>query len=113
MEIISRQIANAHTIFNVAMTIIWIPLLKVMEKIVTNLVKDEKKEKILQLDNIENLLNYRLLNEPEAALLLLQSKVENVLKFASMSKEKVLENKIEDKQEFLMTLCSFKEKEKN
>ncbi len=100
VEIISRQIANAHTIFNVAMTIIWIPLLKVMEKIVTNLVKDEKKEKILQLNDIENLLNYRLLNEPEAALLLLQSKVENVLKFASMSKEKVLEDKIEDEQEF-------------
>ena len=32
---------------DVAMTIIWIPLLKVMEKNVTNLVKDEKKEKIL------------------------------------------------------------------
>ena len=32
---------------DVAMTIIWIPLLTVMEKNVTNLVKDEKKEKIL------------------------------------------------------------------
>ena len=32
---------------DVAMTIIWIPLLKVMEKNVTNLVKDEKKEKTL------------------------------------------------------------------
>lgn len=100
VEIISRQIANAHTIFNVAMTIIWIPLLKVMEKIVTNLVKDEKKEKILQLDNIENLLNYRLLNEPEAALLLLQSKVDKVLDFANITKERISENKIEDKQEF-------------
>ena len=29
---------------DVAMTIIWIPLLKVMEKNVTNLVKDEKKK---------------------------------------------------------------------
>ena len=32
---------------DVAMTIIWIPLLKVMEKNVTNRVKDEKKEKTL------------------------------------------------------------------
>ena len=32
---------------DVAMTIIWIPLLTVMEKNVTNLVKDEKKEKTL------------------------------------------------------------------
>ena len=32
---------------DVAMTIIWIPLLTVMEKKVTNLVKDEKKEKTL------------------------------------------------------------------
>ncbi|MBP5696750.1 MAG: Na/Pi cotransporter family protein [Treponema sp.] len=100
VEVISRQIANAHTIFNVAMTIIWIPLLKVMVKIVTSLVKDDEPKKNLPKNDIENLLNYRLLNEPESALLLIQSKVEKVLNFAILTKENISENKIEDEQEF-------------
>ena len=49
---------------------------------------------------MENLLNYRLLNEPESALLLIQSKVDKVLDFANITKEKVSENKIEDEQDF-------------
>lgn len=100
VEVISRQIANAHTLFNVSMTIIWLPLLKVMVKIVTKLVKDDEPKKNLPTADIENLLNYRLLNEPESALLLIQSKVEKVLNFAMLTKEKVSENKIEDEQEF-------------
>lgn len=100
ISVISRQIANAHTIFNVAMTIIWIPLLKVMVKIVNRLVKDDGQKNPLPVDSVENLLNYRLLNEPESALLLIQSKVDNVLDFANISKERISENKIEDEQEF-------------
>jgi phosphate:Na+ symporter len=100
VEIISRQIANAHTIFNVAMTIIWIPLLKVMVKIVNSLVKDDGQKNPLPVDSMENLLNYRLLNEPESALLLIQSKVDKVLDFANITKERISENKIEDEQEF-------------
>lgn len=100
VEVISRQIANAHTIFNVAMTIIWIPLLKVMVKIVTSLVKDDKPKEKLAITDVGSLLNYRLLNEPESALLLIQSKVEKVLDFAKITKSKVAENKIEDEQDF-------------
>lgn len=36
----ARQIANAHTIFNVTMTLIWLPLIWLMVKIVTKLVPD-------------------------------------------------------------------------
>ncbi|MBO5606379.1 MAG: Na/Pi cotransporter family protein [Treponema sp.] len=100
ISVISRQIANAHTIFNVAMTIIWIPLLKVMVKIVNRLVKNDGQKNPLPVDSMENLLNYRLLNEPESALLLIQSKVDKVLDFANITKEKISENKIEDEQEF-------------
>ena len=100
ISVISRQIANAHTIFNVAMTIIWIPLLKVMVKIVNRLVKDDGQKNPLPVDSMENLLNYRLLNEPESALLLIQSKVDKVLDFANITKERISENKIEDEQEF-------------
>ena len=106
ISVISRQIANAHTIFNVAMTIIWIPLLKVMVKIVNRLVKDDRQKNLLPVDSMENLLNYRLLNEPESALLLIQSKVDNMLDFANITKEKVSENKIEDKQDFFDEVLS-------
>ena len=40
IEVISRQIANAHTSFNVAMTIIWTPLIWLMVKIVMKLIPD-------------------------------------------------------------------------
>lgn len=115
IDVISRQIANAHTIFNVTMTIIWIPLLNVMVKIVTRLVKENVQKTKMKIIDTENLLNYRLLNEPESALLLIQSKVENVLDFANITKEKVLENKenkIEDQDFFDEILFVQREGEK-
>lgn len=45
LMIISRQIANAHTGFNLIMTMIWTPLIHVMEKIVTKLIPDPVKKK--------------------------------------------------------------------
>ena len=44
VEVISRQIANAHTIFNLTMTVIWVGLIGLMVKIVTRIVPDGKKE---------------------------------------------------------------------
>ena len=34
VEVIARQIANAHTCFNVVMTLIWLPLVPLMVKLV-------------------------------------------------------------------------------
>lgn len=44
IEVISRQIANAHTAFNVVMTLIWIPLIHLLVKIVMKLIPDKKNE---------------------------------------------------------------------
>ena len=38
IEVISRQIANAHTVFNITMTLIWVCLINVMVKIVMTLI---------------------------------------------------------------------------
>lgn len=38
VEVISRQIANAHTTFNIVNTLIWLPLIWLMVKIVTKLI---------------------------------------------------------------------------
>lgn len=43
IEVISRQIANAHTCFNITMTLIWIPLIWLMVKIVMAIIPDGKK----------------------------------------------------------------------
>lgn len=42
VDVISRQIANAHTGFNVTMTLIWTPLLPLMVKIVMKLLPGRK-----------------------------------------------------------------------
>ena len=44
-EVISRQIANGHMMFNVINTLIWLPLIPLMVKIVKFIVKDKKKIK--------------------------------------------------------------------
>ncbi|MCD8218913.1 MAG: Na/Pi symporter [Ruminococcus sp.] len=44
VDMISRQIANAHTIFNVTMTVIWIPLIWLMVKIVMLIVPDKQEQ---------------------------------------------------------------------
>ena len=39
--VISRQIANAHTAFNLINTLLWLPFIPVMVKIVTFLVPEK------------------------------------------------------------------------
>ena len=41
LEIISRQIANAHTLFNVCCALLWLPLLPWMVRLVCALVPEE------------------------------------------------------------------------
>lgn len=45
VEVISRQIANAHTTFNLIMVLIWVPLIALMVKIVMTLIPEGRKEK--------------------------------------------------------------------
>ena len=51
IDVISRQIANAHTGFNLVMTLIWIPLIPLMVKIVMKLVPDGKEMGAKALEN--------------------------------------------------------------
>lgn len=73
VEVISRQIANAHTGFNLTMTIIWIPLVWLMVKIVMKIIPESNKKMvdtsgILYLDN-------KLLAQPAAALNLVAKEI--------------------------------------
>ena len=69
---ISRQIANAHTGFNLIMTILWLPLIWLLVKIVMFIIPGDQKEKEasqpMYLDN-------NLINQPTAALRLVSQEV--------------------------------------
>ena len=66
IDVISRQIANAHTGFNITMTLIWTPLIYVMVKIVMKLIPDDKKTigDLMQ----PKYLDYHLIGQPVSAL---------------------------------------------
>lgn len=73
VEVISRQIANAHTIFNLAMTILWIPLVWLMVKIVMKLIPDNSKQ-IVDTSGVMY-LDDKLLSQPAAALNLVAKEI--------------------------------------
>ena len=70
-EVISRQIANAHTSFNVIMTLIWLPLIPLMVKIVTKVLPEPQKPE--GADDLASLgvpifLEERLISQPAVAM---------------------------------------------
>lgn len=72
VEVISRQIANAHTGFNLIMTVLWLPLIWLLVRIVMFIIPGDQKEKEqsqpMYLDN-------NLINQPTAALRLVSKEV--------------------------------------
>lgn len=73
VEVISRQIANAHTLFNIVMTLIWIPLIWLMVKIVMHLIPDGKA--IVQDPAEPRFLDVKLISQPTVALQLVAREV--------------------------------------
>ena len=74
VDVISRQIANAHTGFNLVMTLIWIPLIPVMVKIVMKIVSD-RQEKMQLRPSVPKYLDDKLIGQPAAALHLVAKEV--------------------------------------
>lgn len=67
IEVISRQIANAHTCFNVVMTLIWTPLIYLMVKIVCRIVKDKGAAATRSIAE-PRFLDQKMIGRPVAAL---------------------------------------------
>lgn len=66
VEVIARQIANAHTIFNITMTLIWLPLIWLLVKIVVKILP--YKEKNSKEKEVPVFLDPRLISQPAAAM---------------------------------------------
>ncbi|MCC8168002.1 MAG: Na/Pi cotransporter family protein [Clostridiales bacterium] len=75
VDVISRQIANAHTVFNLTMTFIWIFLLGFMVKLVMKLIPDGK-EAVVDLKK-PVYLDHNVINQPAAALRLAAQEVKH------------------------------------
>lgn len=74
VEVISRQIANAHTGFNLVMTLIWIPLIWLMVKIVMKIIPEGKSKYVLD-PSAPQYLDEKLIEQPVAALHLVSKEV--------------------------------------
>ena len=66
MEVISRQIANAHTCFNVTMTLLWLPLIWLLVKIVMTFIPEKSSERLNTRKPLY--LDGNLILQPAAAL---------------------------------------------
>ena len=73
VEVISRQIATAHTTFNIVMTRIWVPLIAVMVKIVMKIIPDKKSGAVLSDRPIH--IDGKIIGQPAVALQLLAGEV--------------------------------------
>lgn len=74
VDVIARQIANAHTGFNITMTLIWLPLIAILVKIVMKIVPEKKEEHILKA-GATRYLDEKLTNQPAVALHLVTKEV--------------------------------------
>lgn len=65
IEVISREIANAHMFFNIFNTLLWLPFIWVLVKIVTKLIPGKEKE---LAPNAPMFLDYKIIESPVFAL---------------------------------------------
>ena len=90
VEVISRQIANGHTFFNIAVTLIWLPLLPVMVKIVNFLVRGEDGDQEVYKPKY---LNNGVLGQPSAAIYLVSKEIsstaDNVKRLLTATKDEI------------------------
>ncbi len=83
VEVISRQIANAHTAFNVVCTIAWLPLITLMVKIVCRIVPDRPAPGgVAEPEGQPMYLDLRMVAQPEAALILVSREIDRCVKNA-------------------------------
>ena len=112
VEVISRQIANAHTLFHLTMTVVWVCLLGLMVKIVMWLIPDAKDAKVNPLQPA--FLDKKVIGQPTVALKLVAKEVlhcsgmvKNMLKdLAGLSKSEdpALVGKIKEQGQTLHSL---------
>lgn len=75
VDVISRQIANAHTGFNLTMTLIWLPFIAVLVKIVMMVIPNKTESANILIPGATRYLDEKMINQPTAALHLVTKEV--------------------------------------
>ncbi len=102
VEVISRQIANAHTGFNLCMTIVWTILIGLMVKIVMKIIPDGKNDQKELSDPLY--LDQNLISQPAAALQLVAREVLHSSEIVGDALQNVAEVAKTEKQELIDTV---------
>ncbi len=108
IQVISRQIANAHTSFNIVMTLIWTPLLWLMVKLVMRIIPDGKTQEVEPADTAY--LDDRLMAQPTAALSLV---AKEILRVSDIVKELLKDVSAASRKEDPALLAAISEKARN
>ena len=82
VQVISRQIANAHTSFNVFCTVVWLPLIPVMVKIVTTIIRG--KDKTVVMDQAPQYLDDKMIGKPLPAMYLVSEEMKRLANYSEM-----------------------------
>ena len=89
VQVISRQIANAHTSFNIVMTLIWIPLIWLMVKIVMKVIPDAKTSEKREPSRPQ-FLDDKLIGQPTVALSLARKEITRCSEMAGETLQKLI-----------------------
>ena len=76
IDVISRQIANAHTTFNIVCTLLWLPFIWVLVKIVTFIIRGEDEKKLA--GGRSKYLDNKILNQPVFAIRMVTQEIEDM-----------------------------------
>ncbi len=77
-EVVPRQTANAHTIFNVIMAFLFLPFINQFAKLITKIMPDEPQPKELEIVTWH--IDYSIINTPTMALELAHQEVSRMFK---------------------------------
>lgn len=112
VDVISRQIANAHTTFNVVCTLIWLPMISLMVKIVTTIIRGEDVKHRHAFE--PKYLDMKVIEQPAAAMVLASKELNHLgnltetllteLKAAMVDKNSEVQNQFKENLEIVMHL---------
>lgn len=100
IQVISRQIANAHTSFNVVMTLIWVPLIWLMVKIVMKIIPEAKTSE-KKSPSLPQFLDDKLIGQPTVALSLAKKEITRCSEMAGETLQKLIDLVKEETEEQL------------
>ena len=80
VDVISRQIANAHTTFNIVCTLVWLPLIPLMVKIVTTIIRGDDKVQKTAFE--PKYLDMKVVEQPAAAMVLVSKELNRLSELA-------------------------------